>query len=105
MSKRTDAANASSVPEPDPFVAFDPGPAPATAEEIAAERAASNREARQSDDVAAPADPQPYLVTGPQRVSETPPGEVVHLDPEAAQTQRLIERGQIEPVDITEGDE
>jgi hypothetical protein len=52
-----------------------------------------------------PAEPQPYLVIGKQRVHETPPGEVVHLNPEAPQTLRLKERGQIQPVDITEGDE
>lgn len=92
------------TPDADPFVAFDPGPAPATAEEVAVERAARNREA-QSDDVAEPAEPKPYLVTGSQRVHETPPGEVVHLNPEAAQTARLVERGQIQPVDTTEGDE
>lgn len=89
----------------DLFKPFDPGPPPPTAEEVALERAATNRAAHSDDDVAAPADPKPYLVTGKQRVHETPPGEVVHLNPEAEQTRRLIERGQIQPVDTTEGDE
>ncbi len=91
---------------PDPFVPFEPGPAPATVEEIAAARADEHRaEQEQRDAAPPPVEPIPYLVTGSQRVHETPPGEVVHLDPEAPQTLRLIERGQIQPVDTTEGDE
>lgn len=50
-----------------------------------------------------PADPVPYLVLGPHRVAEVAPGDVVHLNPEAPQTQRLLARQQIVAAETTTG--
>jgi hypothetical protein len=38
-----------------------------------------------------------YTVTGPHRVHEISPGEVIDLDPENPGTKRLLQRGQIRP--------
>lgn len=52
-----------------------------------------------------PPEPVSYLVLGPHRVAEVNPGDVVHLNPEAPQTQRLIARQQIAAAETTENKE
>lgn len=42
----------------------------------------------------------PFVVSGPQFVHDTPPGEVLDLDPDDPQTQRNVDIGHVTPAEL-----